>query len=122
MITYVTRRLLQGIIVLFIVSFIAFFIFQYLGDPVMTLAGRYASQEQQERVRKSLGLDKPFYIQYISFVKNALRGNFGMSYVTRVPVLGLILERLPASFELALVSELIAVILGVSLGVFVAAR
>src|SRR6056297_469618 len=118
MITYVTRRLLQGIIVLFIVSFI----FQYLGDPVMTLAGRYASQEQQERVRKSLGLDKPFYIQYISFVKNALRGNFGMSYVTRVPVLGLILERLPASFELALVSELIAVILGVSLGVFVAAR
>mgnify|MGYP006277820183 CR=1 FL=1 len=121
MTTYVTRRILQGIVVLFIVSFIAFFIFQYLGNPVLSLAGKYATQDQRQEVRKSLGLDKPFYVQYFNFIKNALRGKFGMSYVTKVPVLKLVLERLPASMELAFVAELIAVTLGVSLGTLVAA-
>jgi len=120
--SYIGRRILQGIVVLFLVSFIAFIIFQYLGDPVMTLAGRYATQAQREEVRQSLGLDKPFYVQYFNFLKNALQGNFGMSYVTRVPVLDLIAERLPASIELAFVAESFAVIVGVSLGVFVSAN
>ncbi len=119
---YIGRRILQGILVLFLVSFIAFIIFQYLGDPVMTLAGRYASQAQRAEVREALGLNEPFYIQYFNFLKNALQGNFGMSYVSRVPVLKLILERLPASIELALVAESFAVILGISFGVFVAAN
>jgi len=122
MITFVIRRFLQGLVVLFVVSFIAFFIFQYLGDPVLTLAGRYASQEQQAMVRKTLGLDHPFFIQYLKFVGNALRGNFGMSYVSRVPVLELIIERLPASIELALMAELLAVVVGITLGVYVAAN
>ncbi|RCW40109.1 MULTISPECIES: ABC transporter permease [unclassified Halanaerobium] len=120
--TYVARRFIQGLVVLLIVSFIAFFIFQYLGDPVMALAGRYASQAQRQQVREMLGLNQPFYIQYLSFINNASHGKFGMSYVTRVPVLNLILERLPASLELAFVAELITVILGISFGVFVAAR
>lgn len=70
-------------------------------------------------VRKSLGLDKPFYIQYLVFIKNALHGNFGMSYVSRLPTLGLILERVPATIELATTAMLIAVFLGVALGVVV---
>lgn len=105
--------------VLLAVSLICFIIFQYLGDPVWALAGRYATQEQREMVRKSLGLDKPFYIQYLVFIKNALHGNFGMSYVSRLPTLGLILERVPATIELATTAMLIAVFLGVALGVVV---
>ncbi|MDZ7671491.1 MAG: ABC transporter permease [Halanaerobiales bacterium] len=119
---YIGRRIIQGIVVLLLVSFIAFIIFQYLGDPVMSLAGRYASQAQREEVRQSLGLDKPFYIQYFNFLTNALKGNFGMSYVSRVPVIDLILERLPASIELALVAELFAIIFGISFGVYVSAN
>ncbi|MGM0421346.1 MAG: ABC transporter permease [Bacillota bacterium] len=119
--TYVARRLIQGVVVLFIVSFIAFFIFQYLGDPVTTLAGRYANEEQREQVRNMLNLGQPFYVQYFTFIGNAFQGNFGMSYVSRVPVLRLITERLPASIELAFVAEAFAVIFGISLGIFVAA-
>lgn len=120
--TYIARRLLQGLVVLFIVSFIAFFIFQYLGDPVLTLAGRYATDEQRAEVRAMLNLDQPFYMQYFTFITNAIQGNFGMSYVSRVPVAKLIIERLPASIELAIAAEIFAIVVGISLGIFVAAN
>lgn len=118
---YVTKRLLQGMVVLLIVSFIGFMIFQYLGDPAEAMAGQYATQAQIEEVRQALGLHRPFYIQYVTFIANALQGDFGISYVSKVPVMGMILERLPASIELAFVAELIAVFFGVSIGVLVAA-
>jgi len=86
---------------------------------VLTLAGRYATQAQQEEVRIKMGLDKPFYVQYFVFLKNALRGDFGLSYVAQTPVIGLILERLPASIELAISAMLIALIFGIGLGVLV---
>jgi ABC-type dipeptide/oligopeptide/nickel transport system permease component len=117
MLAYIIRRLVQGIVVLLAVSFICFIIFQFMGDPVLTLAGRYATQKQQQEVRRTLGLDKPFYAQYLIFLKNALHGNFGMSYVTHVPVLGLILERLPASIELAITAMIISLFLGITLGI-----
>jgi ABC-type dipeptide/oligopeptide/nickel transport system permease component len=113
----IITRLTQGIIVLLVVSFICFAIFQYFGDPVLALAGRYATQAQREEVRSKMGLDKPFYIQYSIFLKNILRGDFGLSYLAQIPVLGLILERLPASIELAISAMLIALILGIALGV-----
>ncbi len=119
---YVARRLLQGLVVLGIVSFISFAIFQYLGDPVATMAGQYATQAERAELRRVLGLDRPFYVQYAHFIGNAVRGNLGLSYVARVPVLGLVLERLPASIELALAAELIAVGLGVALGALSAAH
>jgi len=72
-----------------------------------------------EEVRIKMGLDKPFYIQYFVFLKNALRGDFGLSYVAQTPVIGLILERLPASIELAISAMLIALIFGIGLGVLV---
>jgi ABC-type dipeptide/oligopeptide/nickel transport system permease component len=115
----IITRLTQGIIVLLIVSFICFAIFQYFGDPVLALAGRYATQAQREEVRNKMGLDKPFYIQYSIFLKNILRGDFGLSYLAQIPVLGLILERLPASIELAISAMLIALILGIGLGVII---
>ncbi len=116
---YIVRRIAQGLVVLLLVSFICFVIFQYMGDPAWALAGRYATPEQLEMVRKKLGLDKPFYIQYLIFLRNALHGNFGMSFVSRLPAMQLILERLPATFELALMAMLIAVTFGVGLGVLV---
>ncbi len=113
----IIRRLAQGVVIVLVVSFICFTIFQFFGDPVLTLAGRYATQKQQEEVRIKLGLDKPFYIQYSVFLKNALHGDFGLSYVTQTPVLGLILERLPASIELAIMAMIISLTLGITLGV-----
>jgi len=120
MITYMIKRLGQALLVTLAVSFICFVIFQYTGNPVWALVGKYATQEQQDIVVHKLGLDKPFYVQYVVFLKNILHGNFGMSYVARVPVLGLILERLAASIELAASAMLFAVLTGTSLGALAA--
>jgi ABC-type dipeptide/oligopeptide/nickel transport system permease component len=122
MLTYISRRLIQGVVVLLAVSFICFVIFMYAGDPVLTLAGRYATVQEREEVRKAYGLDKPFYVQYAKFIVNAAHGNFGKSYVSRTPALDLILERFPATAELALTAILIAFTLGVGLGVLVSLK
>ncbi|MFP4589591.1 MAG: ABC transporter permease [Candidatus Bipolaricaulota bacterium] len=119
MIAYIIRRLLQAILVLIGVSIISFIIFQFIGDPVAALVGKEATQQQREEVRRALGLHKPLHIQYINFLGNAARGKFGYSYVQRVPVLGLIMNRVPATFELATFAIVIAFVLGTSLGVFV---
>ncbi len=122
MATYIARRLIQGLVVLLAVSMICFFIFRYLGDPVLTMAGRYATFQEIEEVRQILGLDKPMYVQYVRFLWNVLHGNFGKSYVSRVPALGLILERFPATFELVSLAVLMAFSLGVGLGVLVSLK
>jgi ABC-type dipeptide/oligopeptide/nickel transport system permease component len=122
MATYIARRLFQGLVVILAVSLICFFIFRYMGDPVVTMAGRYATFEEREEVRRSLGLDKPMYIQYGRFLWNAAHGNFGKSYVSRLPALGLILERFPATFELAVTALCMAFCIGVGLGVVVALK
>lgn len=122
MVTYIARRLLQGVIVLLAASMICFFIFRYMGDPVITMAGRYATFQEREEVRHALGLDKPMYVQYGRFLWNAVHGHFGVSYVTRVPALGLILERFPATFELASTAVCLAFVIGVGLGVLVALK
>jgi ABC-type dipeptide/oligopeptide/nickel transport system permease component len=122
MATYIVRRIMQGFIVLLVASLICFFIFRYMGDPVITMAGRYATFQEREEVRRVLGLDKPLYVQYGRFLWNAAHGHFGISYVTRVPALGLILERFPATFELATTAVCIAFLAGVALGVLVALK
>jgi ABC-type dipeptide/oligopeptide/nickel transport system permease component len=122
MLTFIARRLIQGGFVLLVVTFICFAIFRYAGDPVLTLAGRYATVQEREMVRKAFGLDRPFYMQYVSFIANAAHGNFGKSYINRVPVLGLILERLPATVELAVSAIFISITLGVGLGVLVSLK
>ncbi|HUV58606.1 MAG TPA: ABC transporter permease [Desulfatiglandales bacterium] len=122
MVTYITRRLIQGVVVLLAVSFICFIIFRYSGDPVVSLAGRYATFQEREMVRKAFGLDRPFYIQYTRFIANAAQGNFGKSFVSRVPAFGLIMERFPATVELATSAVFIAFVLGVVLGVLVSLK
>ena len=119
MATYLIKRLLQGIIVLLAVSFVCFIIFRYTGDPVLMLAGKYATQEEREMVRVAYGLDRPMHIQYISFIGGALKGNFGKSYISSVDALDTILERMPATMELAFCAICISFVVGVGLGVVV---
>ena len=104
------------------VSFICFLIFRFTGDPVLMLAGKYATQQEREQVRIAYGLDRPFHIQYVSFLGNALQGNFGKSYISQVDALDTILERFPATFELALTAIFISMAAGVLLGVVVSIR
>jgi len=120
--TYILRRLIQGVVVILVASMFCFVIFQYMGDPALNMVGQYASFEEIREVREMLGLDQPIYVQYLKFIWNALHGNFGKSYVTRVPALGLILERFPATFELVTVAVLLAFFTGVSLGVLVSLK
>lgn len=83
------------------------------------MVGKNATPKQMEEVRKSLGLDKPYYIQYIVFIENALHGDFGKSYTNDLPVFGLIVERAPATTELATFAMIIATFFGITLGVIV---
>ena len=122
MVTYITRRLIQGVIVLLCVSLICFIIFRYTGDPVVTLAGVYSTLKDREEIRKAYGLDRPVIVQYGRFIAGAARGDFGNSYVTRVPALGLIMERVPATVELVITSAILALVLGTGLGVLVSLR
>ena len=121
MLTYLTRRLLQGVIVLLAVSFVCFIIFRYMGDPVISMAGQYATAAERDEIRKIFGLDQPPYVQYWRFLTNALHGNFGISYDSRLPALGLVVERIPASAELAASAMVFAFTVGVGLGVLVSA-
>lgn len=109
-------------VVLLAVSFICFLIFRFTGDPVLMLAGKYATQQEREQVRVAYGLDRPFHLQYVSFLGNALQGNFGKSYISQVDALDTILERFPATFELALTAIFISMAAGVLLGVVVSIR
>ena len=122
MATYITRRILQGIIVLLAVSMVCFFLFRFTGDPVLMLAGKYATQEEREQVREAYGLDRSAPEQYLNFLGGVLRGDFGRSYVSQIDALDMILERFPATFELAAMSMLISFSLGVGLGVIVSLR
>lgn len=120
MLEFFIRRLLQAIVVLFTVAFIAFLLFQFVGDPVSQILGIESTHEDRERLREALGLNDPFYVQFFHFVGNALTGDFGISLRQGTPVSELIADRFPATFELAMVSVFIATALGVALGVLVA--
>ncbi len=122
MLAFILRRLLQAIVVMASVGFLAFMLFQYVGDPVTSLLGQDATQEQREALRKDLGLDQPFPIQFARFVGNALQGEFGLSLRQGRKVSALIAERFPATLELALAAAVIALVVGVPLGVYAALR
>ncbi len=122
MIAFVIRRLLQAIIVLLTVAFIAFTMFQFVGDPVSNLLGQEATQAQRAQLRADLGLDQPFFIQFAHFVGNAVQGEFGLSLRQGRKVSALFAERLPATLELALAAGAIALFAGIPMGVYAALR
>ena len=119
---YILRRLLQGVLVMLAVTFVCFVIFRFTGDPAAIIAGQDATPQQVEQVRQAYGLDRPFYLQYVFWVAHAAQGEFGKSFVSKVPALRLVLERLPATAELAVTAALTALGLGIVLGVLVSLR
>jgi peptide/nickel transport system permease protein len=120
--SFVLRRLLQAVAVMLAVAFIAFTLFQYVGDPVTNLLGQDATPAQRQQLRADLGLDRSFPIQFARFVANALQGEFGISIRQGRKVTALFAERLPATLELALVAATLAVVLGIPMGVYAALR
>ena len=122
MFAFVLRRLMQAVVVMATVGFLAFMLFQYVGDPVTSLLGQDATQEQREALRKDLGLDQPFPVQFARFAANAVQGEFGLSLRQGRKVSSLIAERFPATLELALAAAVIALVVGVPLGVYAALR
>ena len=115
---FIIRRLLQAGLVVVVMSFIVFSGVFMVGDPVEILVSDDADQEERDRMIKSMGLDKPFIVQYGLFVAKAVQGDLGESFVFNEPALLLILDRMPATMELAVVALLIAVISAIPLGVW----
>ena len=118
MVNYFFIRLLQSVLVMIVVAFVSFSLFNYVGDPVHNMVGQEASTEKRQEIREKLGLNDPVYTQFIRFIGNAVKGEFGLSYQLRRPVSDLIAERLPATLELVFISALIAIVSGVVLGVY----
>jgi peptide/nickel transport system permease protein len=122
MLVFILRRLAQAVIVMLTVAFIAFMLFQYVGDPVTNLLGQDATPQQRAELRRDLGLDRPFPIQFARFIGNAVQGEFGLSLRQGRKVSSLIVERLPATLELSLAAAAIALIVGIPMGVYAALR
>ncbi|HQR56464.1 MAG TPA: ABC transporter permease [Burkholderiaceae bacterium] len=122
MLAFIIRRLLQAVLVMLAVALVAFLLFQYVGDPVSQMLGQDATPEDRTRLRTELGLDQPFYVQFSTFVGNALQGDFGISLRQGRAVSTLIKERLPATLELAFTAAILAIVIGIPAGVYTALR
>ncbi|BBK40585.1 ABC transporter permease [Allostella vacuolata] len=118
MIAFVIRRLLQSLIVMLVVAFVAFSMFNFLGDPINNMVGQDATEQERENLRRVLGLDQPFYIQFLVYLGNAIQGNFGTSYRLGMPVVNALADRLPATLELVFCAAGLALLVGVPLGVY----
>jgi len=122
MLAFVLRRLAQALVVMVVVAFIAFLLFQYVGDPVVFLLGQDATPDQIRQLRADLGLDQPFFVQFWHFLANAAQGEFGLSLRQGAKVSRLIAERLPATLELSVMAALLALAIGLPMGVYAALR
>src|SRR5688572_19731455 len=122
MTTYIIRRLLQSIVVLVGVTFLVYMILFQTGDPTFLSVSTDASQEEVERVRRMLGFDRPWYVQYAEFLGKAVRGDFGTSLRQGLPVTQIVMERLPATLELAFAAVAISLIVAFPVGIISATR
>ncbi len=119
---YLIRSVLQAIMVMVAVAFIAFSMFRYVGDPVASIVGQDATLKDREELAQSLGLNDPMVVQFGRFLGNAAKGDFGISYRQGRPVATLLRERLPATIELAVISAALALAVGLGLGIYTALR
>ncbi len=120
MLLYIIRRLVQSVLVMLTVALIAFTLFQFVGDPINNMVDQDTTLAERERIRKELGLDDPVIVQFWRFVENAARGEFGVSYRLKKPVAELIAERFPATLELSIISAILALGIGIPMGVYTA--
>ena len=122
MLAFILRRVAQAVLVMLTVGLIAFSLFTFVGDPVLFMLGQDATPEDRVRITRLLGLDRPFYIQYLNFVGRALQGDFGLSLRQVQPVSRLFVERLPATLELSFVAAFLALAAGIPMGVYTALK
>jgi peptide/nickel transport system permease protein len=117
-VAYIVRRLLWGVLVLLAVGVFTFILaFVAPGDPARAIAGRNASAAAVENIRQALGMDRPLPEQMVSYLARSLQGDFGISYRMNRPVLDIVLDRVPATFELAVAGVGLALVIGIPLGV-----
>ncbi|MEY3672166.1 MAG: Glutathione transport system permease protein gsiC [Pseudomonadota bacterium] len=122
MFAFILRRLIQAVGVMLAVALLAFVLFQYVGDPVMIMLGQEGTPAEREQLRQSLGLNDPVIVQFYHFLTNAIQGDFGLSLRQGQKVSLLLRERLPATLELSIAAALIALVVGVPLGVYTALK
>ena len=122
MLVYVIRRLMQAALVMVVMSALVFAGIYLIGDPVAMMVSPDANEAERQAVRVALGLDQPIWVQYFTFVGDALQGNFGKSFLAGQPAMGLILERMPATMELALCSLILSLAVGLPMGVYAGLR
>jgi peptide/nickel transport system permease protein/oligopeptide transport system permease protein len=122
MLAYIIRRLAQSVIVMLAVALVSFSLFRFVGDPIVSMVGQEATLAEREALRDALGLNDPFVVQFWTFIGRAVQGDFGISYRLQQPVMELILSRLPATLELAMISGIFAFFFGVGFGVYTALR
>jgi peptide/nickel transport system permease protein len=122
MLAFILRRVMQSIVVLVVVVLLAFTMFRFVGDPVNQIVSLDTPAEQVAAVRKSLGLDDPVPVQIARYLYRVVQLDFGISYQFRQPVVDLLAERAPATLELALMSSLISLLVGIPMGVYTALR
>src|SRR5690554_5758947 len=120
MLVFIIRRLFQAVLVMLTVSLLAFILFRYIGDPVTAMLGQDATEADRIALRASLGLDQSALVQFWHFVQNAIQGEFGLSLRQGQSVAELLKDRLPATVELSVVAALLALIIGLPLGVYTA--
>ena len=122
MLVFLIRRVLQAILVMLVVTLLAFILFRYVGDPVTIMLGQDATDLDRERLRQSLGLDQSAMLQFWNFLQNAAQGEFGLSLRQGQSVSELIKDRLPATVELSIVAAFLALFIGLPLGVYTALK
>ncbi len=122
MLTFLLKRLMQAIIVMFVISVVAFAIQDNLGDPLREMVGQRVTEAQRDELRTQLGLNDPFMVKYTRFIKNALHGDWGTSYIFKKPALDVILSKLVATLELVFAATIWIIVLSIPLGVYCAIK
>ncbi|HZK28919.1 MAG TPA: ABC transporter permease, partial [Clostridia bacterium] len=118
---YVIKRLLQGLLLVLVVSILVFAMMDFMpGDPIELLTDRKVSQEIKDKLRSQYGLDLPFHQRYFNWVTDALRGNFGMSIRTKLPVNTMLAQRLPTTIKLTGIALLIEILIAIPIGLLAA--
>ena len=120
MFAFIVRRIIQAVVVMLIISLVGFSIQHQIGDPIRDLVGERVTPAERAVIRDQLGLNDPFYIQYVRFVKNAARGDLGLSFFYKKPALEVIAAKAPATIELVIVTALILIFISIPAGIYYA--
>jgi peptide/nickel transport system permease protein len=120
MFTFIVRRITQAIMVMLVISLIGFSIKNKIGDPVRDMVGERVTPAERDALREKLGLNDPFFTQYLRFLKNAIRGDLGLSFFHKKPALKVIIAKAPPTLELVIASAFIIIFISLPVGIFAA--